>query len=132
MAKSKKIHITSALLGRTEQKVSNWDEVRRLIEQLNGDNQTDLFLGDASSDYFMSISGGNDNRYVITVREGKDQYFDLIDPTKGDDPVMVMTSEMVDYYPANRVHDLLTLLAVAKWYSTTGTRTQTCTWKKGP
>jgi hypothetical protein len=109
----------------------SWAEVKKRIEQLNGSSSTEVLIGDLDKKQFLIISGGNEGRYLGVVQEGKKGFYTLIDPEKPEELVMVKSGGLDDYYPANRVQSLQTVLRTAKTYFETSEKDVRFQWKKG-
>ena len=114
-----------------EYECGNIEEVFTAIRNLNGRNKTEVqLLSDA--DRSMSISGGNEGRYITFLTIGVDDaFYNLVDLRRvAENMLDVVAGGQSGAFPAKQVLSLETVLDAARQFAQDGSMTGALTWER--
>jgi hypothetical protein len=117
--------------GETECECNSIEQVIAAIKRLNGRNKTSVYLhGDGQRS--LTVSGGNDGRYVAFVTIGvDDEFYNLIDPTRPDSEMLdVVTGGERGKYPASQCVALDAAVNAVRQFALDGSMSRSLTWQK--
>jgi len=114
-----------------EYECSKIEQVVAAITKLNGGNKTSVYLqGDGENS--LTVSGGNDGRYIAFVTIGvDDEFYNLVDLTQRDDQMLdVVTGGQRGTYPAKQCVGLRTAVQAARQFALDGSMSPSFAWQK--
>lgn len=53
----------------------SWEDIEKIIVDLNGINKTEVTIGNYDEGFYMCISGGSNNRYVVYISYNDEELF---------------------------------------------------------
>jgi hypothetical protein len=114
-----------------EYECKNIEQVVAAIKKLDGRNKTSVYL-QAGGEKSLTVSGGNDGRYVAFVTIGvDDEFFNLVDLRQPADQMLdVVTGGQRGAFPAKQVVGLETALEAARQFASDGSMSSSVTWEK--
>lgn len=108
---------------------ATWADIARLIQRLDARKHTIVTVS-ADEDNYLMVGGGN-GKFVVTVTQGGDRFFDLI----RSEPINVSIVRMnvggqEGEYPADQVVDENAAVACAMTYLKGGKLDERFTWRE--
>jgi hypothetical protein len=107
----------------------NWNEIETAIRELDGESKTLVTLG-ADDEAYMSIGGGKDGKYIVTVTFDNFDFYVLVDLSKPDEIEKLVVGGQEGNYPAKMCVDLLHCLLAARTFTELGKLDPLLTWEK--
>lgn len=95
----------------------SWDEVKALIQDLNGDTKTLVTFGDYDAGYYMAVGGGC-NQYILYLSfDDEEKILELIDPNETDESLVeLVVGGQRGRFSKNMCVSQETILIVAKTF----------------
>ena len=110
---------------------SSVEQVVAAVRKLNGRNKTSIYLL-ADGEKSLTVSGGNDGRYIAFLTIGTDdEFYNLVALTHCKDQMMeVVTGGQKGMHPARQCIDLETVLEAAQRFALDGSMSPMLTWER--
>ena len=116
--------------GEIEYECKNVEQVVAAIRSLNGRNKTSVYLR-GNGPQSLTVSGGNDGRYVAFVTIGvDDEFYNLVDVRRSGELLDVVTGGQMGKYPARECVGLETALDAACQFAIDGRMSPSLTWQR--
>lgn len=109
-----------------------WSEIEQWIRAMDGENLSDLIIGDLPNGNYLSISGGNGGKYHVVAQNATGPYRILIHNQPSQGNVLIVFGGSPSPRPQEESHSLATVLRVVKTYAETGQLDQALSWRLGP
>ncbi|MUH01259.1 hypothetical protein F7734_56925 [Scytonema sp. UIC 10036] len=97
----------------------NWSKIEAAIRELNGKSKTLVTLG-ADDEMYMSIGGGESEKYIVTVTFDNLSFYSLVDSSKPNITEKLVVGGQEGIYPAKMCVDLLRCLLAARTFTELG------------
>ncbi|HEY9850394.1 MAG TPA: Imm1 family immunity protein [Leptolyngbyaceae cyanobacterium] len=107
----------------------NWNQIESAIRDLNGKNKTLVTLG-ADEETYMTIGGGESEKYIVNVTFDNISFTNLVDLSKPEKIEKLVVGGQEGNYPAKLCIDLQTSLLAAKKFAELGQLEQSVSWEE--
>jgi hypothetical protein len=117
--------------GNVEYECNKMQQVVAAIKKLNGHNKTFVCL-EADGEKSLTVSGGNDGRYVAFVTVGvDDEFYNLVDLGQPESQMLeVVTGGQKGAFSAKQCVGLETALEAARQFALDGSMAPLLAWEK--
>jgi hypothetical protein len=114
-----------------EYRCSDIEQIVAAIRKLNGRNKTSVYL-QADGKMSLTVSGGNDGRYVAFLTIGiDDEFYNLVDLRQPEGQMLdIVTGGQGGVFPAKQCVGLETALAAARQFAIDGSMSPSLAWEK--
>ena len=107
----------------------NWNQIESAIRELNGKSKTLVTLG-ADDESYMTIGGGESEKYTVNVTFDNISFSSLVDLSKPDEIEKLVVGGQEGNYPAKLCVDLQTALLAAKIFAELGELEPSLYWEE--
>lgn len=111
----------------------NWDDIEKIIVDLNGMNKTEVTIGNYNEGFYMCISGGSNNRYVVYISYDDEEIFYFLKDLEKDANKIeyIVTGGQEGRYKANECVTKDVTLKAAKYFFLNIKPDPDFNWEKG-
>ncbi|MBE9126662.1 MULTISPECIES: Imm1 family immunity protein [unclassified Coleofasciculus] len=106
-----------------------WSQLEAAIRELDGKSKTLVTLG-ADDETYMTIGGGNAEKYVISVTFDNLDFYNLVDLSQPEETEKLVVGGQEGIYPAKMCVDLLRCLLAARTFSESGELDPLLSWEE--
>ncbi|KYC40446.1 hypothetical protein WA1_26330 [Scytonema hofmannii PCC 7110] len=107
----------------------SWNHIETAIRELNGKSKTLVTLG-ADDEMYMSIGGGESEKYIVTVTFDNLSFYSLVDSSKPNITEKLVVGGQEGIYPAKMCVDLLRCLLAARTFTELGKLDPLLSWEE--
>jgi len=105
-----------------------WEQIESAICELDGQTKTLVTLG-ADEETYMTIGGGEGDRYIVNVTFDNIKFYNLVDRAQRSQIEKLVVGGQLGDYPASICADLKTVLLAAKTFTISGFLEESVTWE---
>jgi hypothetical protein len=122
---------SGARSGEFEYECNNLRQIVAAVKKLNGHNKTSVYL-QADGEKSLTVSGGNDGRYVAFVTVGvDDEFYNLVDLGRPEGQTLeVVAGGQTGAFPAKQCVGLETALEAARQFALDGSMAPSLAWER--
>ncbi|GAA6616327.1 hypothetical protein [Scytonema sp. NUACC26] len=107
----------------------SWNHIETAIRELNGKSKTLVTLG-ADGETYMSIGGGESEKYIITVTFDNLSFYSLVDSSKPNITEKLVVGGQEGIYLAKMCVDLLRCLLASRTFTELGKLDPLLSWEE--
>lgn len=107
----------------------NWSQIEAAIRELDGKSKTLVTLG-ADEDTYMTIGGGESEKFVVSVTFDNISFHNLVDLSKQNGTEKLIVGGQEGIYPAKMCVDLLSCLLSARTFAESGKLDSLLSWQE--
>jgi len=107
----------------------NWSQIEAAIHELDGKSKTLVTLG-ADDETYMTVGGGELEKYVVSVTFDNISFHNLVDLSKPDTTEKLVVGGQEGIYNAKMCVDLLRCLLAARTFAESGKLDRLLVWQE--
>lgn len=113
--------------------IPSWEDIEKVIVGLNGINKTEVTIGNYDEGFYMCISGGSNNRYIVYISyDDEETFYFLKDLEKDENKTeYLVTGGQEGRFKANDCVSKEVALKAAKYFFTNIEPDPELHWEKG-
>lgn len=111
----------------------SWEDIEKIIVDLNGINKTEVTIGNYDEGFYMCISGGSENRYVVYISYDDEELFYFLKNLEKDSDKIeyLVTGGQEGRFKANECVSKDVALKAAKYFCSYLKPDPELDWEKG-